>query len=66
MKDIINPGDIVVMRKPHPCGSTRWRVFRMGADVGLFCCGCERRLLMPRRQFNKAVKSVEARHDTQP
>jgi hypothetical protein len=51
-------GDRVQMRKPHPCGSTEWVVYRIGADIGLRCTGCDRRMLMPRSAFNKGVKRI--------
>ena len=54
----IQVGDVVQMRKTHPCGSDRWRVYRVGADIGLRCLGCERRLMLPRRKFERAVKRV--------
>jgi hypothetical protein len=44
-------GDVVEMRKPHPCGGTIWEVVRVGADIGLICQQCGRRVLMPRRKF---------------
>ncbi len=49
-------GDVVQTRKNHPCGSNRWQVYRIGADIGLRCLGCDRRVMLPRRQFEKAVK----------
>ncbi len=52
------PGDRVQMRKPHPCGSSEWVVYRIGADIGLRCSGCGRRMLMPRSAFNKGVKRI--------
>lgn len=54
----VQVGDVVQMRKTHPCGSDRWRVYRIGADIGIRCLGCERRLLLPRRKFERAVKRV--------
>jgi hypothetical protein len=54
----VQVGDVVQMRKTHPCGSDRWRVYRVGADIGIRCVGCERRLLLPRRKFERAVKRV--------
>jgi hypothetical protein len=54
----VQVGDVVQMRKTHPCGSDRWRVYRVGADIGIRCLGCERRLLLPRRKFERAVKRV--------
>jgi hypothetical protein len=54
----VQVGDVVQMRKTHPCGSDRWRVYRVGADIGLRCLGCERRLMLPRRKFERAVRRV--------
>lgn len=51
-------GDTVQMRKKHPCGSDRWTVYRVGADIGLRCLGCGRQVLLPRSSFNKGVKKV--------
>jgi hypothetical protein len=44
-------GDIVEMRKPHPCGGYIWEIVRVGADIGLVCATCGRRVLLPRRKF---------------
>ncbi len=49
-------GDVVEMRKPHPCGSLQWEVVRVGADIGLVCLTCGRRVLLPRRQFARRAK----------
>lgn len=54
----INLGDIVQLRKKHPCGGDTWQVMRLGADVGLVCQGCERRILLPRGKFNKQLKQI--------
>lgn len=56
-------GDIATFRKIHPCGSTRWEVYRVGLDIGLRCLGCNRRQLMPRSKFEKAVKKIEKQHE---
>ncbi|MGD8552176.1 MAG: DUF951 domain-containing protein, partial [Anaerolineales bacterium] len=48
--------EIIRMRKPHPCGSTDWLVVRIGADIGLKCTGCGRRILIPRREVVKKMK----------
>ena len=50
-------GDVVRLRKQHPCGSYEWRVTRLGADIGMRCLGCGRRVLLPRRKFEKSVKT---------
>ena len=49
-------GDVVELRKPHPCGGTTWRVERVGADIGVECLTCERYLLMPRHRFERSIK----------
>lgn len=50
-------GDVVRLRKQHPCGSYEWQVTRLGADIGMRCLGCGRRVLLPRRKFEKSVKT---------
>lgn len=51
-------GDRVELRKPHPCGGTTWVVVRVGADIGLVCETCRRRVLIDRVKFNRRVKRV--------
>lgn len=48
--------DIVRLRKPHPCGSTDWRVVRLGADIGVTCLGCGHKVLMPRSELARKIK----------
>jgi hypothetical protein len=50
--------DLVRLRKPHPCGSYEWLVVRIGADIGLKCQVCGRKVLLDRRTFNKRAKKV--------
>jgi len=50
--------DEVRLRKPHPCGSHEWTIVRVGADIGLRCCGCERRVLLSRREFERRLERV--------
>ena len=50
--------DIVEMKKQHPCGTNRWQVIRLGADIKIKCCHCERVLMMPRPDFKKTWYSV--------
>ena len=57
----ISLGDIVRLRKKHPCGSQDWEIVRLGADVGLVCQGCGRKILLPRGTFNKRYKSTVER-----
>lgn len=54
----INLGDIVRLRKKHPCGSTDWKVVRVGADIGLVCLECQRKIMLPRGTFNKRLKTI--------
>jgi hypothetical protein len=53
-------GEIVRLRKAHPCGSAEWKVVRLGADIGLECTGCGRRILIPRRQLAQRMKKRAA------
>lgn len=53
-------GDVVALRKSHPCGGSEWRVERLGADIGLVCLRCKRRVLLDRRTFERRVKSFVA------
>ncbi|HEY64804.1 MAG TPA: DUF951 domain-containing protein [Caldilineae bacterium] len=57
----IRIGDVVRLRKPHPCGSYEWEVVRLGADIGIRCCQCGRRVLLPRRKFLRQVKAFVRR-----
>jgi hypothetical protein len=57
----INLGDIVRLKKKHPCGSDQWRVVRLGADIGIKCLGCQRRVLLERAVFERRVKEFIAR-----
>ena len=51
-------GDVVRLRKQHPCGGFEWRITRIGADIGLRCLTCERRVLLPRSKVEKRIKSI--------
>ena len=50
-------GDRLKLRKPHPCGGYEWTVVRLGADIGLTCDTCGRRVLLPRRELEKRLKT---------
>ncbi len=50
--------DVLRLRKPHPCGGYEWKVVRLGADIGLECLTCGRRVLLPRRQLARRVKTI--------
>ncbi len=49
-------GDVVQMRKPHPCGGDIWRIVRVGAEIGIRCTTCDRRVLLPRATFERRIK----------
>ncbi len=54
----IHLDDILRLRKTHPCGGTDWKVVRLGADIGLECLVCGRRMLLERRKLARRLKSV--------
>ena len=58
--------DIVQLRKQHPCGSDQWRVVRLGADIGLRCLGCDRKVLLPRSVLAKRLKRFVSRGPEAP
>ncbi len=51
-------GDIVVMKKAHPCGSNEWEIVRVGADIKIRCTKCLRTVMISRIEFNKKIKRV--------
>jgi hypothetical protein len=51
-------GDVVRLRKQHPCGGWEWEITRIGADIGLRCRTCGRRVMLPRSQVEKRIKAV--------
>ena len=53
-----NLGSIVIMRKQHPCGTNKWEIIRMGADIKIKCLNCGRSIMLPRIEFNKKLKKV--------
>lgn len=58
--------DVVRLKKPHPCGSYEWTVVRIGADIGLVCLTCGRRVLLPRRELERRLKKFISRGPTAP
>jgi hypothetical protein len=53
-----NLGDIVKMKKQHPCGSYNWEVVRMGMDIKIKCTGCGRLVMLPRSEFEKKMVRI--------
>ena len=58
MIDTFDLGDIVEMKKTHPCGSNTFEVIRLGADIKIKCTGCGRIIMLPRVKFQKDAKKV--------
>ncbi len=54
----VRVGDMARLRKPHPCGGYAWEVTRIGADIGIRCLTCGRRVMLPRSKFEKRTKSL--------
>ncbi len=51
-------GDIVQMKKKHPCGENKWKIIRMGMDIRIKCLGCDHSILIPRKEFVRKMKKV--------
>ena len=51
-------GNIVEMKKGHPCGANEWKITRIGADIKIKCTNCGRVVMMPRIEFNKKIKKI--------
>ncbi|MFC1953876.1 DUF951 domain-containing protein [Chloroflexota bacterium] len=54
----IKPGDVVSLKKKHPCGSYEWQVVRVGGDIGIKCLKCQHRVLLERSLFERRVKTI--------
>ena len=54
-------GNIVKLKKKHPCGSFEWEILRVGADFRLKCVGCGHQIMLPRRQVEKNTKDVKSK-----
>lgn len=54
----VNVGDIIVMKKPHPCGSKEFEVLRIGADFKIKCTVCGHEVMLPRTKAEKNIKQI--------
>ena len=54
----VQVGDILTMKKKHPCGSNQWETLRIGADFKLRCMGCGHEVMGPRSKFEKNIKLI--------
>lgn len=60
----VQVGDILTMKKPHPCGSKQWKVLRTGMDFKLSCVGCGHEVMLPRSKVEKNIRSIEREGET--
>ena len=52
-------GQLVIMKKPHPCGANEWKIIRLGMDIRIKCVHCGRSVLIPRVKFERRVKEIK-------
>ena len=57
----IKLGDVVRLKKRHPCGGYEWQVTRLGADIGINCLTCQRRVLLERAVYERRVRELVSR-----
>jgi hypothetical protein len=55
--------DVVEMKKPHPCGTNKWKIIRLGMDIRIKCEGCQHSVLIPRKEFTRKVKKVLSKQE---
>lgn len=58
---VLAVGDVAQMRKQHPCGGDTWRIVRIGADIGIRCLTCNRKVLLPRSECERRIKRIISR-----
>ncbi|MBQ3126302.1 MAG: DUF951 domain-containing protein [Clostridia bacterium] len=54
----LRPGDLLELKKPHPCGTRQFRVVRVGSEVRIVCCACGRDLVLDRLKLERAIKKI--------
>lgn len=57
----LNVGDVIKMKKQHPCGTNEWTIMRSGMDIRLKCGGCEHQVMLPRKQVEKNFRGFISR-----
>lgn len=62
----LSVGDIVKMKKPHPCGSKEWELLRVGMDIRMKCCLCGHQVMLKRQQAEKNIRAVEKKNEEKP
>lgn len=58
MADKFDVGDVIRMKKPHPCGSYEWEILRVGADFRLKCAGCGHQIMVSRKLVEKNTRRI--------
>lgn len=61
----INVGDVIKLKKPHPCGSSFWEVLRVGMDFRLKCQGCGHQVMIPRKLVEKNIRQITKKENLQ-
>ena len=62
----IQIGDIIKMKKQHPCGSKEWEVLRIGADFRLKCMGCNHQIMIARKLVEKNIRDIQRKVQDNP
>lgn len=62
-KYVYEIGDIVKLKKPHPCGSNDWEILRIGADFRLKCIGCGHQVMIARKLVEKSTKGLQKKQE---
>ncbi len=61
----IQVGDIIKLKKQHPCGNSEWEVLRIGIDFRLKCLGCGHLVMLPRKQVEKNIRQINGQKASQ-
>lgn len=56
-------GEVIKMKKAHPCGTNQWEILRVGMDFRLKCCGCGHQVMLPRKQVEKSFRGKIAQKE---
>ncbi|MBQ8689158.1 MAG: DUF951 domain-containing protein [Clostridia bacterium] len=54
----LSVGDILILKKKHPCGSEQFKIMRLGSDIRICCIGCDRDIMLPREKIEKLIKKA--------
>jgi hypothetical protein len=57
----VHVGDVVRLKKPHPCGANEWEITKLGMDIGLVCVGCDRKVRLVRAEFDRRFRGFVRR-----